>query len=278
MLTTTAILLLASGIIAGLLLIVAVAPVTFSAYFTVTTTRQKGLLHAQWLHPAVARVEYDPEQGRVEIGILGWSRLFSGARTAGIQAEAQFSPQDTAMNPVEASAPETHLLPHAKKGGAADDTKEAPPSGSSASAEKTDLRKSAAVWQKVKRFVSFLKDRRNQRVAAKTLRWCRRTVRLFFSAVSLHWLRLYGKIGTDDPAETGTIFGCYTALDRGCFSLHKNVDVRFTPIFSGDLFECDGTVALRTSGVRMAFLLFAAVVTFPYLTAYFVWRRVKEKA
>ena len=96
--------------------------------------------------------------------------------------------------------------------------------------------------------------------------------------ISFDHLRLHAKAGAGDPAETGKMYGWYTALNDGCFRRQNNIDVRLEPQFSGDVFEFDGSIGLRTSLARIGIPLIVALVTFPYLTVYFVWRRLKKSS
>lgn len=265
--TITSIVLIILVLIAAGALIVLVVPFTFMAEFNVSSAGQSGVMHAQWLHPWIARWKYDIEQRRSEIRVLGWTRVFQDKGTAETKAEESPVPHlDKPVTDVAQPAGFTVENEYRKETGLEEkpriDTKPVDPEVSG--------------WQKVKNIYSILRDLDNKKVFAKALCWCRRLFLLCFKIVSFHRFRLHTKAGAGDPAETGKIYGYYVALERSCFSLHQNVDVSFSPEFTGDMFACDGGISFRTSFIRVLLPLLVALVTFPYLTAYFVWRRFKK--
>jgi len=279
--TTTAILLSILCLIAAGVLIAALSPLTFTAEIKVSAEGQSGVIHAQWLHPWIVRWKHDVEQRRSEVIVLGKTRLFQDRDESKIKPEKGPIPNrnkkaSAAAQPgrnVDAASCKESLI----EGNLRIEKK-----------QKKTYRQNGTVdgekpaytgdggWQKVKHVYSILRDVNNRRAFAKALRWFKRTLGLFFKMIRFYRFRLHVKAGTGDPAETGMIYGYFMSLDRFIFSLHQNVDVRFSPEFSSDTFECCGSIAVRTSFARVLLPLLTALVTFPYLTAYFVLRRYKK--
>jgi hypothetical protein len=246
-------------------LVVVVTPLTVTAEFTVSEVGCNGALRMQWLHPLFARCRFDIGQRQLDATILGWRHSFTRKNTCTKQ------PSTSHTGNRERPVPPTDAAPLARQQNAADKgeklhmkqrvTGRGTPAGSTGG------------WHRVRTFFLIATD---YRVTAKALRWGQRTLRACFSVLRFHCFRLHAKAGTHDPAETGKLYGWYAALDRSCFSRNTNIDVRFEPDFSGEAFECSGDIAVRSSFARVGMPLVVALMTFPYLTAYFVWRRLRN--
>jgi hypothetical protein len=278
MITPVAILMIILGLIACGMFMLLLAPVTFRAEFAVSAAGQNGVLYLQLLHPALAQWKYDVERRRSEIKVLWWTRVFPDTKEETVKTkETLISNHDTSVYSTSSKKPHRKApeVPHEELG--IDENRR----GTNMAGGDTDPRKEPAGhavsgWHKITRLFLILNDRKNRKAAVKALRWCRRTLRHCFSVVRLHRFRFHAKAGVSDPAETGKIYGYYAALAGACLSPHRNIDVHVTPEFSGDLFECDGSVAMRTSLTRIVLPFFSAFVTFPYITVYFMWRRLKK--
>jgi hypothetical protein len=281
------ILLVVLGLITVGALAILLAPFTGTAEFHVSSAgRRNGALQVRWLHPWIARWQYDIAEKCSAVTLLGITRISNGGTKTGRKTGR--SPVPDIGNQINAPSfqeqkRETDTTPQHKPEQttqvitqAYDNHHEAHSRNMSAGKKETDEYHSG-IWQKVKSWLSILGDLRNRRAAVKILRWSGRTLHLFLCMVSFHRFRFHAKAGTGDPAETGKIYGYYTALESGCLSTIRNVDVRFSPEFSDDRFECDGSIAVRTSTARVLLPLLWSLLTFPYLRAYFVWRRIQKK-
>jgi hypothetical protein len=264
--TTTIMFLIILGIIAAGVLAAAFVPITFAAEIHVSPAGKIGIMSMQWIHPWVARWEYDVEQRRSETIILGRTRIVKGDGTKSSIYNEQAHIAAVPLAKEEPHAPrETPWI--------SDNHKTAYTLTESFIKERP-VNPIARGWKKMKMILSLLKN--NRRAIVKVLLWCRRTLRFCFLTVRVHRFRLHARVGAGNPAETGKMYGWYTVLNSSIFSLYKNIEVRFTPEFSGEQFECDGSIALRSSFARIAMPLIVALATFPYLTSYFVWRRVRK--
>jgi hypothetical protein len=279
--TTTAILFFILCLIAGGTLIFALAPLTFTAEIEISAEGHSGVMHAQWLHPWIVQWKYYVEQRRSEVMVLGKTRMFPDKDRLETKPEKTPVPDRNKRVPVAELPVGTAGIASCKELLIEEDLRiEKKQEKTYQSTETADTDKPSdprgSGWHKVRHVYSILHDVNNRRAFAKALRWCRRTLGLFFKMIRFYRFRLHAKAGTGDPAETGKIYGYYTALDKFIFSRHQNVDVRLTPEFSIETFECCGSIAVRTSFARVLLPLLTALVTFPYLAAYFVWRRLKK--
>ena len=277
MTTLTILLLIFFGLIICCLSVFLFAPVSFGAEFTFTASGRKGTMYMQFLHPSLAQWKYDIVHRRSEVRVLRWTRVFPEEvhRAPELEGTIKANSIKSAASPVAECIPQAAETPREGRS-IAENHQETPLFGAPTASTEQTAGYAVRIWQKIKYLLSILYDSRNRRAAVKTLRWCRRILGFFFSMAGLHRFRLHAKAGTGDPAETGKIYGYYTAFNSSFLSLQRNIDVRFIPEFSGNQFDCCASVAIRTSLTRIVFPFFAALVTFPYFTAYFTWRRIKK--
>ena len=278
------VLLIILGIAAALFLIAVCASITFTAEFAYSDSSRKGNFMIHWMHPRVACLTYTIGSRCGVLKILGWTRTLykkeendetqSGRATPESSASGR-APEPLRQSPQACPSEERAAAqPDAPGQVASDKQRQETPRDRQEAAPRE---KRMSGWQKIKTVYSIL-DR--QHVPARAFRWCSRVVRLSFRIVRFDHFRLHAKAGAADPAETGKFYGWYVAAARGLFSRQKKfdprVDVRFEPQFSGDALEIEGSMGLRTSIARAGVMAGVAFITFPYYTAYVVWRRIKK--
>jgi hypothetical protein len=277
MTTFTILLLIISGLIACCLLVLLFAPVSLGAEFAFSASGRKGTVYMQFLHPSLAQWKYDIVHQRSEVKVLRWIHLFPEAGNCAQEQEetAKATGIKSAVSPVAGFTREAAETPREGRSFAEKYQETSRPGEPNVLPEQT-AGLTIRSWRKIKYLLSLLYDSRNRRAAVKTLNWCRRMLGFCCSIAGLQRIQLHAKAGTGDPAETGKIYGYYTAFNSSFLSLQRNVDVRFIPEFSGNRFDCCASVTFRTSLTRIVFPFFAGLVTFPYSTAYFTWRRIKK--
>jgi hypothetical protein len=284
-LTSIAMIIVGGVLIAAL--VVAFAPFTFISEFVFSGSRRSGNLHLQWIHPRIAQLTYDMGERCAVLKVLRWKRVLSGGVSEDTGPQGTASEQHTVeeqSRKIEPSAERPGPKEYAgtshegssvrDKGGVSGNnrTKQGPGYSAPKSKKKRAGLKSG-IWQKVKKTLAVLRD---GRVVPKSLRWCALLLRLCLRLLKFDHLRLKAKAGVADPAETGKIYGWYTAINNTLLLRRKNVDVRFEPCFSGEVLELEGSIGVRTSVARVGVPLVIALLTFPYLTVYFTWRRLKK--
>jgi hypothetical protein len=128
-------------------------------------------------------------------------------------------------------------------------------------------------WKSLRRMLSILN---NRAWYSRVFHWGVRALRLLFRMIRFDHFRLNATAGMDDPAETGKIYGWYTALYGSLLAQRKNIDVRLEPRFSEAVLEVNGSIGFTTSIYRVVAPVIVALVTFPYLRTWLVWRRFKK--
>lgn len=113
---------------------------------------------------------------------------------------------------------------------------------------------------------------------SKVLRWLTHSLVRFFRIVGLDHLFVRVRANLEDPALTGQVYGYVVGLRRALSGGRTNVSVRFEPVFDRECLEGEGSVGLRTSLLRLLAPVIAAVLTFPYVSTFLVWRRLKREA
>jgi hypothetical protein len=253
------------------------APVTLGAEFTFTASGRKGTMFMRFLHPSLAQWKYDIVHRRSEVRVLRWIRVYPEDEHRAPEQKGTITTTSvtSAASPVAEFIPQAAEMPRESRS-IAENNQGTSSYGASVASKEQTTGYAVRFWQKTKYFLSILSDSRNRSAAVKTLRWCRRALGLCFTMAGLHRLRLQAEAGTGDPAETGKLYGYYSAFKSSFLRLHKNIDVRFKPEFSGNSFDCRASVEMRTSLTRILFPVFAALVTFPYFSVYGTWRRIKK--
>lgn len=270
------VLLIILGIAAALFLIVVCASITFTMEFAFSDKTRKGNFMIQWMHPRIACLTYTIGSRCGVLKVCGWTRTL---RRKDDVEEMRDAPESPAAG--HAPEPLRRPPPQATQSEKRAEQAAAPGHGETISASRDEHEKQGVAprekrmsgWQKIRTIYSIL-DR--QHVPARAFRWCSRVVRLSFQIVRFDHLRLHAKAGIADPAETGKLYGWCNACAAGLFSRQKNTEVWFEPLFSSDALEVEGSMGLRTSIARAGFMAGIAFITFPYYTAYVVWRRVKK--
>lgn len=129
---------------------------------------------------------------------------------------------------------------------------------------------------KVKKIIQFSLNQK--RIAKKTIIWLRRVISKFFRVVTLNFLSMYVKAGFKDPAFTGVLHGFFTGIFHGLdINDYGNFKVDFEPVFENkDVFAFEGAVSIKTSLAQLLWPVIVALFTFPYISAFILWRRIKR--
>lgn len=118
----------------------------------------------------------------------------------------------------------------------------------------------------------------HRRTVAKAARWLARVLPSLVRVVEFDEISGSVRANLGDVAATGTTFGCVTALlPSPSPGRCGRFGFTFEPVFDGEEFvEATGTVAVSTSLLRVSLPMVTAVVFFPYLAAYALWRDAKK--
>lgn len=137
----------------------------------------------------------------------------------------------------------------------------------------TSLRSKIDKWKQI---VQFSLNQR--KVAKKAMKWLGRVIGKLLRVVKIDRLSMHLKAGFEDPAFTGSLHGFYTGIIHGLdIDEYKHVKLNFEPVFDNDdIFEFEGSVSIRTSLARLLWPVTVALFTFPYISAFILWRRIKK--
>jgi hypothetical protein len=268
-------------LITGMVFIL-VAPIVLITQFSSLPGNRNGIFLVHWIHPWIARATYRFGSGIMELRLFGWRGSFPGGQQApapdvvpdnrqtGISKTVAPEPAATtgrSKGPSEKSdtripqSPETRSKHKEKKGPRVGNDPAIPPAPN------------RLTWSNVKKTIAVLRQGRS---GGKLFRWVLRVLRFTLKIVRFDHLRLTAKAGVEDPAETGKLYGYFTALHSVLFSNRKNMDVRLEPRFMSNVLEFEGSVGLKSSIAAVVMPMVVALVTFPYISVFFVWRRLKK--
>jgi hypothetical protein len=126
----------------------------------------------------------------------------------------------------------------------------------------------------LKKVMVFLKD---SSFRAKILRWIGKTVKAIFRAVSIRKFTARVKAGLLDPSLTGAAYGYFIGF-KNMISTEKSsrTEILFEPVFNDEPFSAEGGIEISSSIARLCLPVIFAVITFPYLHAYILYRRAKK--
>ena len=281
------------GSIAAVALAFAFSPFSLLTEFSVSESKRSGTVHFRWLHPRIARYTFDIESRTAALHVLGWTRRISDA--AAREESPSVPAAETARSPAapqEAPAPEGERAPEPHRAEPVRGEVEQPVYGCAAkespSAERRvpkarrtkekaqkerPQRSGIRSWQALKRTLSILN---NRPWYSKLFHWGMRTLRVCVRLIRFDHLRLHATAGLHDPAEMGKIYGWYTALNHCLLARQKHIDLRLEPRFSEAVLEVKGSIGFTTSLFRLLAPMLVALLTFPYLSTWVIWRRLKK--
>lgn len=129
---------------------------------------------------------------------------------------------------------------------------------------------------KWKQIVEFSLNQR--KIATKAMKWIGRVVGKLLRVVKMNRLSLSLRAGFEDPAFTGSLHGFYMGIIHGLdISDYKNIKLDFEPLFNDeDIIEFEGSISIRTSLAQLLWPVTVALVTFPYLSAFILWLRIRK--
>ncbi|MBD3317631.1 MAG: hypothetical protein GF344_17720 [Chitinivibrionales bacterium] len=140
--------------------------------------------------------------------------------------------------------------------------------------EKTSSRKSP--WRRIREHrLAFLLNQRQW--IGKVLHWVVRVVRSFLALIVFDECRLVMKGGTGNHAVTGMLSGAYWGIMGVLRSTRvQGINLNYEPTFGQTLLlRWNGAIRLHTSLGRLVWPLAVALGSFPYMSSFLTWRRLK---
>ena len=120
---------------------------------------------------------------------------------------------------------------------------------------------------------------RQTKLREKALSCAGKVLQTTLRVVRFDRLMLRVRAGSSDPLAPGLTYGYFIAL-RNSLALHQSRKVRleFEPVFNeGEVLQWVSAVRARATVARVLMPLLVALATFPYLSAFLVWRRMKRQ-
>jgi hypothetical protein len=287
------ILLILLVVLLAVFAIILLAPIAVSCSGAIKESSVSGEILGWWLHPNVLRLVFDPKKKVVFVFGCGRFRIFSSESRESQKEKEPAVPQEDSSGdqkkeprPVpqpqeqqERASVSSRELPHR--------TPEEPPKAvkheeTPKDKKQGDAKDSAEIGKPsfseklvpLKKAMVFLKD---PSFRAKIFWWLKRAIAAVFRAVSMRIVAVRVKAGLFDPSLTGAAYGYFTGLQY-MVSTEKSFlrEIQFEPVFNDEPFSAEGRVELSSSIVRLCLPVVFAVLTFPYLHAYILYRRAKK--
>ncbi len=233
-------------------------------------------VRCSWLHPGVLKAVIDNKGKTLEVLAFGALRLYA----YGTKAFPSQKPRKAAKAGARDHAVKGETL-HEKTSGpdraqplAEPEQRPAGPKAAAGHEQEPGRNQWRSGFLQVKRLWVYLG---NGPFRGKVIRWLGRTLQLLLRICSVGHVRLLVRMGFDDPAVTGTAYGWYTALrNMLADGRRRRCSIVYKPAFSGEPFEAEGEATIKTSIARLCLPVAAALATFPYLSAFCVYRTARK--
>lgn len=137
-----------------------------------------------------------------------------------------------------------------------------------------------SVKRKIRKFSPVVRFIIQQKTTlTRVVRWIGRIGYRLIHFIAFDRFTLYVKAGSEDPSVTGIAHGIFNAVFHGLeIRENKKVYCKFEPVFSNTaVCEYSGTIRAKTTLYRLIVApVVAAVLYFPYWTAFSQWRNYKR--
>ncbi|MBD3345361.1 MAG: hypothetical protein GF401_09900 [Chitinivibrionales bacterium] len=152
--------------------------------------------------------------------------------------------------------------------------------GTSTSQEKTNTKKGP--FAGIKEKIDSIKKNKNffilrqTKLRNKVLRWVYRLLNNLLRIIFFEKLCLRIKVSLSDPSLAGKLYGYTTGLRHALTTPGPDrILLAYEPIFDREHEELLGDIRFKTSLSRLLRPVVSALLTFPYINAFIVWRRTK---
>jgi hypothetical protein len=273
--------------------IILLAPVTVACFGSVKESAAAVEIFGWWLHPKVLRCVFDIKKKAVIVFACGRFRIFSSGTREGPEKKGPVAPlKDLSGDEKKEPLPElqqqkqqerasisSRELPHVppEEQPEAEKHDETPEEQNRVDAEGAAEKEKPSFSEKLvplKKVMVFLKD---SSFRAKILRWLGKTVKAIFRAISLRSVTARVKAGLLDPSLTGVAYGYFIGI-KNMISTEKSSckEILFEPVFDNEPFAAEGGIEISSSISRLCLPVVFAVLTFPYLHAYILYRKARK--
>lgn len=153
------------------------------------------------------------------------------------------------------------------------DVKEEPVEKETEETRKTGFFTQFEKWKKMYRFVIGQK-----KIARKGIKWTLRFFKRVLKVIRFDYFAVNIKAGFEDPTYAGILYGIFTGIYHSLdIEDNRLARMNFEPSFENEFsFKFDGAVGIRTSLFRIFIPVIEAILLFPYVSAFILWRRTKK--
>ena len=268
-----------------LLLLAAIPPIRFGASAKyVSSVRFNYEFFVSYFHPMFLRLIYSSEHGGA-LKILG--KTFKLKQKKEDERSSESSEYNENINKKAAEPQESESEPPIEYEEKSDYEYESAESQKRESAKVLEEtregsepeEKRVPLFDRIKKRVNKIKRSKaylflSDAVWRKKIKsWLGRFLKGALTVVVFNRLRIRVKVGLKDPAALGKLCGYFGAV-RSALSLHgRKADIALEPLFMRESLEFEAELRGGTSLLRAASCFFVAVLTFPYIRTYKLWRQ-----
>jgi hypothetical protein len=248
-----------------------------------------------WFHPLVLRASLAMPGKKFSAHFLKRFRVYPSRKSE--EESPNFSGTEPSPpprpEPDQSGPPHVDIDESVRPGPARPDTSDfSPDSGPSAASTHESDRESARrsapsglrkTAQGAKRFFAAIKRNkvlfilRQETWRKKIFRWAGKGIARFFRIVVLEKCKLQVQGNLQDPSVNGIVYGFATGIRSALAGASApRYEISFEPVFDAGYLEANAEIRLKTSMIRVLFPIVAAAATFPYVSTFLVWRRLKK--
>jgi hypothetical protein len=119
---------------------------------------------------------------------------------------------------------------------------------------------------------------RQKRWREKVFRWIVTLISRLLHFISFDTLYIRIRFGLPDPSLTGKVYGYWEGVKYGLIpSPNASFAMNLIPSFTDECFDFHARIAFHTAVSRIVIPVGSAIVTFPYLSTFLLWRRLKRR-
>jgi hypothetical protein len=262
------------------------APLSIKCFGSIQETVVKAGGLVSWFHPMVLRGVFDTEKNKFAVFVFG-KQLFLKRKAAEKPPQAAVDQSASAIKTgsfkIFGKRPEQHpdSTPSAHTARVDKDSaqpfsspvEQGPASAKSSPVKASGGKGKTAFSAKMKPLKKILVFLGNASFRGKTLRWLKRVVFAFFHIALVDFV----KAGFDDPSRTGAAYGYFIGLKHMLATAPgSKLDMVYEPVFDGAPLKAEGEIRVSSSIARLCFPIVLALITFPYVHAFILFRRARK--
>jgi hypothetical protein len=245
---------------------------------------------ACYIHPLIFRMEYSIKDGEFKIFILGFEKRLGGGKedngeeniNTGNIGTDDIDKEDVYTNDINTDSVDKDSIN--KDDVNTNDINTDNANTDSVNTDSVNEEKKIPLMSRLKSKINEIKRHKaykvisNKPLRTKLLRWLKRSSIRVIRAISIEKLKLHVRIGLNDPASLGKIYGYFSAAQSALALQHYRADLSMTPVFTEKRLDLDSELKIKTTLSIILWQLIMIAVTFPYWSVWRVWRIIKSNS